>query len=70
MSYHGYTGLGHGSGRISLSAVDCNGTESSLLDCKYETMDSPNCTHSRDVGISCGKSAIINVSLLTSSTAK
>lgn len=48
-------GYSIGSGEIWITSVDCNGNESSLLDCTYST-DIGTCYHGRDVGISCPNS--------------
>ncbi|XP_071828209.1 neurotrypsin-like isoform X2 [Apostichopus japonicus] len=40
-----------GTGLIHLDEVQCSGSESSLLDCAYETFH--NCGHNEDAGVSC-----------------
>ena len=39
-------------GPIFLSKVECNGTESRLLDCKYDS-DTTKDSHDEDIGIYC-----------------
>ena len=43
--------FGSGIGYIFLDDVGCNGKESSLLDCSYDS--TPDCGHSEDVGVRC-----------------
>ena len=53
--YYYYNGIyrnSGGSGPIFLSNVSCNGSESRLLDCPYETPDS-SCNHSLDAVTFC-----------------
>jgi deleted-in-malignant-brain-tumors protein 1 len=45
--------FGPGTGRIWLDNVDCDGTESVLNECQHSQIGTSNCTHDRDVSISC-----------------
>ncbi len=44
---------GQGTGPIVMDNVDCQGHESSLLECEYIGIDHQNCGHDEDVGVSC-----------------
>lgn len=46
--------FGKGTGRIWLSNLQCGGYERSLLQCKHERFQQPDCTHRQDVGVLCG----------------
>ena len=49
--------FGQGSGPVQLSAVECSGNESSLLNCSHTTTH--NCGHTKDIGVRChGESKI------------
>ena len=43
--------FGEGTGRVSLSEVDCDGTEAHLVQCSFITTHF--CTHSQDAGVRC-----------------
>ena len=47
---------GNGTGDIVLDDLDCNSTESTLLDCQEDknNRDNHDCTHSEDAGVRCG----------------
>ena len=47
--------FGRGSGPIFLDDLNCDGTESSLLDCRRNGLDVGihNCDHSDDAGVQC-----------------
>ncbi|KAM6228015.1 antigen WC1.1-like [Porphyrio hochstetteri] len=45
--------FGPGSGRIWMSDVECDGTESALSDCKNTGSDEEYCDHSQDAGVTC-----------------
>ncbi|XP_047449151.1 HHIP-like protein 1 [Mugil cephalus] len=47
-------GEAHGSVRILLDDVQCEGGERSLLECKRSKVGRHNCTHGEDVGVICG----------------
>ena len=44
--------FGSGSGEIQLMSVNCDGSESLLLDCNADT-DTSDCSHPEDAGVSC-----------------
>ena len=48
---YGRASYGEGHGEIFLSNVQCNGSESSILDCPASGAHS--CNHSEDAGVSC-----------------
>ena len=43
---------GRGSGSILLDDVRCNGSETRLIDCPYDT-DTSDCNHYEDAGVAC-----------------
>ncbi|KAL3887262.1 hypothetical protein ACJMK2_027206 [Sinanodonta woodiana] len=54
----GYFGKGDGS--IMLDGLQCNGLETSLLQCRHGSSNIPttNCYHSQDVGVSCSHTPV------------
>jgi len=45
--------FGQGSGKIWLANVDCDGNETSMLNCRHNPWDAKNCNHDEDVGVEC-----------------
>ena len=45
--------FGQGTGPILMSAVDCSGQESNLIECPYQPFSNSLCTHYHDVGVKC-----------------
>lgn len=45
--------FGEGVGLILLDDVHCEGTETSLLDCRHGIWGRTDCSHGEDVGIRC-----------------
>ena len=54
LNAYGYARYGQGPGPISLSGVNCLGSESSLLLCRHSGVGSHNCGHSKDASVRCG----------------
>ena len=52
---------GQGTGSIVLDNLGCTGTESSLFDCPHNGLNTHNCAHSEDVGITCAGSLCMNI---------
>ena len=53
IAYDTASEFGKGFGPILMSEVNCNGDESSLIDCSYSPLVSSHCTHEYDVGVKC-----------------
>ncbi len=47
--------FGQGNGEIVLDDVMCDGSESELLDCKYDDI-TVDCSHFEDAGVTCAES--------------
>ncbi|XP_071478053.1 scavenger receptor cysteine-rich domain-containing protein DMBT1-like [Diadema antillarum] len=45
--------FGEGSGRILMSGLNCDGTESSLINCSHVGFGHHDCGHSKDAGVIC-----------------
>ena len=54
---------GRGSGSIVLDNLACTGTETSLFNCGHNGINSHNCAHSEDVGVTCSCKALARVSI-------
>jgi len=52
------TRYGAGSGMIWLDDVRCNGTETTISQCRHNSWGSHNCDHSNDVSVSCKETAV------------
>ena len=44
---------GQGTGLIVLDNLECTGSELSLFSCRHSGINSHNCDHSEDVGVTC-----------------
>ena len=47
------TGFTNGVGQIWLDDVQCNGTETRLIDCPARALGTHNCGHTEDAGVRC-----------------
>lgn len=56
--------FGEGFGPILMSRVNCNGEESSLIDCSYNPLVSSHCTHEFDVGVKCEGTCILSIDVI------
>ena len=45
--------FGQGSGQILLNDLQCTGREASLLECSHNGINSHNCGHGQDAGVTC-----------------
>ena len=45
--------FGNGSGNILLDELDCDGNETSILQCKFDPWTINNCNYNEWVGVSC-----------------
>ncbi|XP_033863030.3 deleted in malignant brain tumors 1 protein-like [Acipenser ruthenus] len=53
--------FGQGTGQIWLNEVQCNGTESSIMNClKSEFGIAPNCDHGKEAGVVCSAVRLVN----------
>ena len=59
MDYGGHE-FGGGRGPIWLDNVDCDGGESSILECGHSGIGEHNCGHSEDVSVRCRLSKFYN----------
>lgn len=52
--------FGKGSGEVLLTNVDCKGNEVDVKQCNFTAWGHTDCTHSSDVGISCGMWSVLD----------
>ena len=45
--------FGQGTGRIFMDELNCNGNETSIMDCPYNSWGRHNCYHTQDAGVEC-----------------
>ena len=50
---YGRAYFGEGDGDIFIENVQCNGSESSIIDCPTSQFGVPDCSHSEDAGVRC-----------------
>ena len=50
---YGNATFGEGQGYIYIKNIQCNGSESSLGDCRASEVGVHDCTHSEDAGVRC-----------------
>ncbi|XP_041368061.1 deleted in malignant brain tumors 1 protein-like isoform X2 [Gigantopelta aegis] len=55
--------FGKGNQTIILDDIKCNGTETSLAQCRHSGWGSHDCTHSEDVGVICRPDGMSNISV-------
>eukprot|EP00057_Strongylocentrotus_purpuratus_P021568 XP_011676042.1 PREDICTED: deleted in malignant brain tumors 1 protein-like [Strongylocentrotus purpuratus] len=53
--------FGQGSGDIFLDSVQCNGTETSIRDCKHKGIGVHDCVHKEDASVSCMHAAHLDL---------
>ena len=51
---HAGAHFGEGHGKIILDDVECVGTETSLDQCQHSGSETRDCSHDKDVGVTCG----------------
>lgn len=45
--------FGRGTGPVYMNGVECQGNESSILQCNHRGWENQDCDHSRDVSVNC-----------------